>query len=363
MNHAVDLGMADKNIIETEEFAGQLMEMLNHSATMVMISIGHRLELFDKMARLSPISSQLLADTCHLNERYVREWLAALTCGGVIDYDAENKLYSLSQAKAGCLTRAATPDNLAVMAQLIPMMGTVHDRIIECFKSGEGLSYGDYPCFHTFMAEDSSQTVVAALFDHIIPLIPGLGLKLESGIDVMDAGCGRGLALLELAQAYPNSRFVGYDLCEEAFAPTQQKAAMLGITNLRFEALDLQYFDKEACFDLVTTFDAVHDQSDPAGLLARIAKALKPGGVYLMQDIGGSSYLEKNVDHPVAPLLYSVSCMHCTPVSLGQGGPGLGTMWGEELAMEMLQQAGFSKLQAHRLDHDPFNIYVVAECG
>jgi 2-polyprenyl-3-methyl-5-hydroxy-6-metoxy-1,4-benzoquinol methylase len=213
------------------------------------------------------------------------------------------------------------------------------------------------------MAEDSYQTVVCGLFDHILPLVPGITARLERGISVLDAGCGRGLALLALAKAFPNSRFQGYDLCEDAFQPTLEEARRLGIENLAIAARDLREFDEPGAYDLVTSFDAVHDQADPAALLRGIAAALKPDGVYLMQDIAGSSFLEKNLDHPVGPLFYAISCTHCTPVSLAQGGPGLGTMWGEERAEQMLRQSGFRSITRHRLEHDPFNVYFVARPG
>lgn len=345
---------------DPETFAANFAQMLNHAAIVTMVSIGHRLHLFDVMATLPPSTSEEIAASCGLSERYVREWLAVMTTGGIVDYYPENRLYALDGAHASCLTRAATPNNLAVTAQLLPLMGSVEQRLLACFRTGEGMAYGDYPCFHQTMAEDSYQTVVSALFDHILPLVPGLSERLRKGIDVLDAGCGGGQALLAMAQAFPASRFTGYDLCEEAFTGTRQQATALGLTNLVFEARDLLTFDEPGRYDLVTTFDAVHDQPDPAGLLRGIARCLRPGGVYLMQDIAGSSYLEKNLDHPLGPLLYSISCVHCMPVSLGQGGPGLGTLWGEEYAERLLRQAGFRSIQATHLEHDPFNVYFVA---
>ena len=118
--------------------------------------------------------------------------------------------------------------------------------------------------------------------------------------------------------------------------------------------------DEVEKYDWVTSFDAVHDQASPAEMLANIYRALKPGGFHLMQDIAGSSYLEKNLEHPLGPLLYAISSAHCTPVSLGQGGPGLGAMWGEELASRMLYEAGFSQITSQHLEHDPFNVYFVS---
>jgi SAM-dependent methyltransferase len=163
-----------------------------------------------------------------------------------------------------------------------------------------------------------------------------------------------------MAARFPRSRFTGYDLCDDALAKGRAEAVRRGLRNLRFEARDMTAFDEPGRFDLVLTFDAVHDQKDPAGMLRGLARSLRPGGVYLMQDIGGSSHVERNIQHPLGTFLYTVSCMHCMAVSLGQGGAGLGAMWGVEMAEKMLGAAGFGQLSLHRLPHDPINAYFVA---
>jgi 2-polyprenyl-3-methyl-5-hydroxy-6-metoxy-1,4-benzoquinol methylase len=190
------------------------------------------------------------------------------------------------------------------------------------------------------MAEDSAQTTVAALRDHILPLAPGLTERLEAGIDVLDVGCGSDRALNLMAREFPNSRFTGYDISEEAIARARAEAKEHGTTNVRFEVKDAASLDEEASYDLITTFDAIHDQAKPAAVLRGIADALKDEGVYLMQDIAGSSHVHNNMDHPLGPFLYTISTTHCTTVSLSQGGEGLGTMWGEEKARQMLREAG-----------------------
>jgi len=210
------------------------------------------------------------------------------------------------------------------------------------------------------MEEDSAQTVTAALFDHLLPLVEGIEARLEAGIDVLDAGCGRGSALLALARRYPESRFVGYDLCADTIAHAARAAADEGLANVTFETRDLDGYVEPSRWDFVTSFDAVHDQKDPESLIAGIAASLRRGGVYLMQDIGGSAALENNLDFPFATLLYAISTAHCTPVSIGQGGEGLGTMWGWETAEGLLRQAGFRTVERHVLPHDPMNVWFVA---
>jgi len=345
---------------KAEKFAETIGTIVNSGAVAVMVSIGHRTGLFDTMATLPPSTSRQIADAASLAERYVREWLAVMTTGGIITYDPAQRTYSLPAEHAASLTRNAPLGNMAVYAQFIPLSGAVQDRILECFETGEGMAYNEYPCFHSIMAEDSRQTVVAQLFSDILPLVPGLDKKLEAGIDVLDAGCGVGEALIALASRYPASRFTGYDLCEDAIGRARDAVARQGLSNITFRMRDLTGFDEQSRYDFITSFDAIHDQKDPQGLINGIYGALKSGGIYLVQDIGGSAHLENNLNFPFASFLYTASCVHCTPVSLGQGGEGLGTMWGWETAETMLKTAGFVSPRRYVMEHDPMNVWFVS---
>ncbi|MGD8690491.1 MAG: class I SAM-dependent methyltransferase [Gammaproteobacteria bacterium] len=340
-------------------FAERVAAALDAGAVTVMLSIGHRTGLFDVMAGLPPATSEQIAERAELAERYVREWLAVMVTGGIVEYDPAGTTYCLPAEHAACLTRNAPLGNLAVYSQHVALMGQVQDQVLACFESGAGTQYGDYPCFHQIMAEDSGQTVTAQLFHSVLPLVDGLEQRLARGIDVLDAGCGRGTALIALAERFPASRFVGYDLCEDAIAHARRSVASAGLANIRFTRRDLSGYDDTDCFDLITSFDAVHDQKDPQALIASLHGALRSDGIYLMQDIGGSARLENNLDFPLASLLYAVSCVHCTPISLGQGGAGLGTMWGWETAQRMLEEAGFAPVTRHVLPHDPTNVWFV----
>jgi SAM-dependent methyltransferase len=354
---------AAASVAADQSFAERMLAILNDGALAVMISIGHRTGLYDVMAGRGPATSAEIAEAGGLNERYVREWLGAMAAGGIVTCEGERGLFALPDEHAAWLTRAAAPDNLAVYAQYIAQFGVVEEPILDCFRHGGGLPYSAYPRFHEVMAEDSGQTVLPVLLEKILPLAPGLSAKLDRGCDALDIGCGRGRALLLLARTYPRSRFTGYDLSEEAVAHARGEAEREGLDNVRFAARDLTDFDRTAeadAYDLITAFDAIHDQRSPDRVLAGVARALRPGGVYLMQDIAGSSRMHENLDHPLGPFLYTVSCLHCMSVSLAQGGAGLGTMWGEQTALRMLKDAGFARVATHRLEHDVQNAYYVA---
>ncbi|MGH2520965.1 MAG: class I SAM-dependent methyltransferase [Anaerolineales bacterium] len=356
--------MTDRSFDQTksEAFAGRMMNVLNNAAVALMTSIGHRVDLFDAMADRPPATSQQIAQAAGLNERYVREWLGAMATAGVVEVDPTSTHYRLPAEHAAFLTRAAAADNIAVFTQYIAVMGGVEDEIAECFKKGGGVPYEKFPRFHAVMAEDSGQSVLSSLESHVLPLVPGLTDRLAKGIRMLDVGCGSGRIINRLAELYPNSRFTGMDLSPEAIGNARGEAAQKGLRNTEFIIRDLSNFDETAepqAFDFITTFDAIHDQAKPLNVLKGIHRALKADGVYLMQDIRGSSHVYNDIGHPIGPFLYAISTMHCMTVSLAQGGEGLGAMWGEEKTREYLQKAGFRSIETNHLAHDIQNNWYV----
>ncbi|MEX0272246.1 class I SAM-dependent methyltransferase [Leptolyngbyaceae cyanobacterium UHCC 1019] len=344
---------------KAEAFAERMLGILNHAAIALMTSIGHRTELFDTMAELPPSTSQHIAAAAGLNERYVREWLGAMVTGRFVDYDAIAQTYNLPPEHAAFLTRSAASNNMASFTQFIPVLGAVEEHIVDCFYKGGGVPYSEFKRFHAVMAEESGQTTVTALFDHILPLIPQLTEALQHGIDVLDVGCGSGGTLNKLAGAFPNSRFTGYDFSGEAIATAKVEAQRHKLNNIQFEVKDAALLDERDRYDLITTFDAIHDQAKPDIVLQNICHALRSDGVYLMQDIHAATNVDGNLEHPIAPWLYTISCMHCMTVSLAYGGMGLGTMWGKEKALEMLAEAGFKQVEIKQLAHDFQNDYYI----
>jgi SAM-dependent methyltransferase len=253
--------------------------------------------------------------------------------------------------------------NLATGMQYIGLMAMVEDQIVDCFRHGGGVPYSAFPRFQAVMAEDSGAVHDATLIDMTLPLVPGLIDRLRQGIDVADVGCGSGHAANLMAEAFPRSQFAGFDFSDAGIAAARLEAERKGLANARFEKRDAARLGEIGQFDFITTFDAVHDQARPDLVLAGIADALRPAGVYLCVDTSASSNLAENLDHPIGPFLYTVSCMHCMTVSLADGGMGLGTMWGEQTARKMLAEAGFTSIEAARLDGDIVNTYLIATKG
>jgi 2-polyprenyl-3-methyl-5-hydroxy-6-metoxy-1,4-benzoquinol methylase len=345
---------------KAQAFAERMLSNLNGAAVTLMTSIGHRVRLFDTLAGMPPSTSDQIARAASLNERYVREWLGAMVTGRVIEYDPANQTYWLPAEHAAVLTRAAIPNNVATIAQFIPMLGSVEEEIVRSFVSGGGVPYSFYPRFHEVTAEATDMTTVFGLLDSILPLVPNAIDNLRRGISVLDVGCGRGRALMLMAEKFPQSNFTGYDFSTEAITNANRNANERGLSNVRYQVKDVADTKESERYELITAFDAIHDQAAPRDVLKGIARALKPGGTFLMQDIRASSHVAKNMDHPLGPFTYTVSCLHCMTVSLALGGEGLGAAWGEEKALELLAEAGFNNVDIRRLPHDNINNYYIA---
>ena len=345
---------------KAEAFMGKMVSFLNGASMGFMLSIGHRTGLFDTLAQLPPATSEAIAQAAGLNERYVREWLGAVVTGGIVDYDPAAHTYRLPPEHAGALTRAAGPNNLARIAQQFAIFGSVEGKLVDCFRHGGGVAYAEYPGFQAFVSEVTGPIFDASLIERTLPLITGLIDRLKAGIDVADVGCGAGHALNLMAGAFPNSHFVGYDFSADGIALARAEAQARGRLNVRFEVKDVATLDGTVQFDLITVFDAIHDQVYPARVLKGICDSLKTGGTFLCVDVATSSHLQENLGHPLAPFFYSTSTMHCMTVSLAAHGEGLGTAWGEQKALEMLAAAGFKDVEVTRVEGDILNNYYIA---
>lgn len=345
---------------KVEAFGAHITTTLNNAMVGLGISVGHQTGLFDALATMSWATSDDIARRAGLQERYVREWLAAMVTGRIVEYRAVDQTYRLPAEHAAFTTSAAGANNLAGYAPFIALMADVESDIVRAFRNGGGVPYSRYTRFQQIMAANSGEVFDHALVPGILPVVPGLIQQLEAGIDVADFGCGSGHAINVMAKAFPNSRFTGYDFSAEGIATGTAEAASWGLRNARFEQADVARLDVIGKYDFITAFDAIHDQAEPRKALAAIARALKPGGTFLMADIAGSSNLEDNLQHPMAPWLYTVSLFHCMTVSLALDGEGLGTMWGEQKARELLAEAGFTSVDVRQLEGDPLNSYFIS---
>jgi 2-polyprenyl-3-methyl-5-hydroxy-6-metoxy-1,4-benzoquinol methylase len=209
-------------------------------------------------------------------------------------------------------------------------------------------------------AEETARIFDSMLTNQILPLIPKIVNRLNDGIKVLDIGCGRGRAINLMGKAFSKSEFTGCDISHDGISSAKEEAKNMGLTNVHFEIKDALLIEELGKFDLITAFDTIHDQVQPTKVLKAINASLNNDGFFLMQDIAASSKVEKNIDSLLAPTLYTISTMHCMSVSLAFDGEGLGTMWGKELAINKLTEAGFKDIKVKNIEGDIMNYYYVS---
>ena len=330
--------------LSAHEFAGKLLGIFTGGVLTKLIDIGCQTGLFEASVEGAATSDELAA-RAGLDERYVREWLGAMATSGIFLYDAGSGRYRLPQEHAASLTGAAAR-NVSPMSRIIDHFGKHLPRLVKCFREGGGIPYSEYrPEFTCHMDATWRRIYDELLISGFLGRISGLTERLAAGIGVVDVGCGSGHAVNVMAREFPRSRFVGYDLAEDAIADGRAEASRMGLANVRFDVLDVAKLPGSPRFALVTAFDAIHDQLDPAIVLARINAALEDDGTFLMIDFKFASDVASNIGNPFAPLYYGISLMHCMTVSLAYGGAGLGAVWGIEKAKAMLADAGFGRVE------------------
>jgi SAM-dependent methyltransferase len=328
-----------------QEFARKLFGHYTSGMLTLMVDVGHKTGLFEAAAQ-GPGTSQQIATRAGLHERYVREWLGAMATGGIVQYDPGSEVFTLPPEHAVCLTGTSSR-NLAANSQALAMLGQRLAAVTACFRTGGGVPYAQFrPDFTAYMDASWRLLYDGLLIRGFLPAAKGLPERLAAGLRVADLGCGTGHAINVMAKAYPRSDFVGYDIAVDAIEQARAEAAAMGLPNARFEVRDVTRLPADARFDLITSFDAIHDQRDPAAVLRSAAAALAPDGIYLVVEPRASSRLEDNVGNPFAPWLYGMSVLHCMTVSLAEGGAGLGTAWGEQTARRFLAEAGFTAVEA-----------------
>jgi SAM-dependent methyltransferase len=350
-------GDSDADTEATRAFGGRLLELLTGHALTTLIAVGHRTGLFEAAA-VGPATSAELADRAELDERYVREWLAAMVAGRIMAYHPDTGWYTLPPEHAPLLTGARS-SNVGPAAANLGTLAAVLPSVQRCFTDGGGVPFAEFAAVAG--AELGAQwrhVYDEHLVDGFLGAVPGLLDRLRAGARGLDLGCGNGHAVNLMATAFPASRFVGLDNSGDALSLAEVERSGAGLANAEFRLADAAELVTEHPYDLITAFDSVHDQRSPGQVLRRVHDALDPDGVFLLVDGNFSSRLERNLDNPYAALSYSISLLFCVPTSRADGGGGLGAVWGRELATEMLTAAGFTDVRVEDSPRPQTCIYV-----
>lgn len=341
---------------KVEEFVMKALGDASGMQSVLFCALGDRLGLFKDLARNGPSTSAQIAKRTKLNERYVREWAGGLANAGYLSYEPRKQSFSVPPEHEPVLVQEAGPMFFGGMYAMMPDIGGVFGQVERAFKTGGGVPQSAYPEeFYENMDRFTASWVENKLMQEWVPAVPGLAATLERGIDVADVGCGRGRALIKLAKKFPKSRYVGYDI----YGPNVQKATAnakaAGVGDrVRYEEHDVSKGLPET-FDVITTFDVIHDAVDPRGLLKVIRSSLKPGGSYLCLDINCSDKLEENAG-PLGALFHGFSVFYCMTTSLAGGGEGLGTLGlSPKVLSELGKKAGFKTVEKLPIGDDPFN--------
>lgn len=343
-------------------YAGRVARTLNSGFITMMISVGHRTSLFDVMAVLPPSTSHEIAVAAGLTERYVREWLAAMTSAHIVDYDARTATYFLPIEYAAVLSRGAGPNSLAPAAQLLSLLASVEDLVVAGFQGGGGVMPQAYERLTEMLSSEKRQLIDESYVDALLRLMPGMRARLEKGVRVLDIGCGDGALINAMARQFPRSTFRGYDIGRVAIQRALEQREEAGVSNVDYILGDATRINEPHTYDLVLALESLHELPFPSAALRNIVGSLVPDGVFLMQEAAASSHLARNVEHPFAPMLYALSTMHAVPVAMhDERGEALGRMWGKERATRMLTEAGFRNVRFESLAIDPLSYYCVAE--
>jgi 2-polyprenyl-3-methyl-5-hydroxy-6-metoxy-1,4-benzoquinol methylase len=350
----------DRQNVAAGVFAGRIARTLNHGFTTLMVSIGHRTGLFDVLAALPPSTSEAIARAAGLTERYVREWLAAMTSAHIVDYDARTSTWFLPIEYAAVLARGAGSNSLAPAAQLLSLLAEMEDLVVAGFRGGTGVMPQAFERLNEFLSAQKRLAIDESYVDTLLDLAPGMRMHLDLGARVLDAGCGDGALLTVMARMFPRSTFRGYDLSHDAIWRADERLEEAELRNIEFAVGDVASIDEPRTYDLVLALDVMHEQSFPRLVLRKLSAALKRDGIFIMQEVAVSSHLSRAAEHPFAPMLFAMSTMHSVPMALSAEGEALGRMWGEERAAKLLSEAGFRTIRFERPGVDDLSYFAIA---
>jgi 2-polyprenyl-3-methyl-5-hydroxy-6-metoxy-1,4-benzoquinol methylase len=339
---------------------GKMLGDLGGAFSVPTTRIGFRLGLFDALHEHGPATAAELARRTGLSERYVREWALAQAANGYIDFEHVGGRYSLTPEQAMVFAVKESPVYLAGAFDLATAMIEGQPKVEAAFRSGQGVAWGDSSgCLFCAVGAFFRPGYVNAIVQAWLPALEGVLPRLQAGVKVADVGCGVGFSTLLMAEAFPNSSFVGYDFHAPSIEQANAHARAHGLAaRVSFETAKAKEIAARD-FDLVTMFDCLHDMGDPRGCAAQMRKLLKPDGVWMIVEPIAADQPADNIASPVGRLYYNASTMICVPTSLAQEvGEALGAQAGEAKLSEVLTGAGFSRVR--RAAEGPFNMVLEA---
>jgi len=335
-------------------FVGQFVSDVGAAVHAGMVVIGERLGLYKALAG-GPLTSVELAAKTHTDERYVREWLASQAAGGYVLYDDATNKFSLSEEQAFALANEDSPAYFPGAFQLTLGALAAVPRIVECFRTGEGMGWHE----HNHNVFDGCErffrpSYAANLVSSWIPALEDVQQKLEAGARVADVGCGQGASTLLMAKAFPNSRFFGFDYHDRSIEAARQSAKRQGVADrVTFEVASAKEYPGTG-YDFVAVFDCLHDMGDPVGAAKHVRRSLNENGTWMIVEPFAQDTLKDNLN-PVGRVYYSFSTLLCTPCSRSQEvALCLGAQAGEKRVREVVTSAGFRHFR--RAAETPFNI-------
>ncbi|MDT5223803.1 MAG: hypothetical protein QOG19_1210 [Mycobacterium sp.] len=334
-------------------FLGKAVGDLGASVSAVLMLIGDELGLYTALAG-HRLSAEELAQKTGTNARYIREWLGNQAAGGYVEYDAASDMYYLNEEQELCLANPNGPVDLPGAYQIIQDLFYVRERAVENFRSGDGMEWGEHHrCLFYGTERFFRGGYNANLISSWLPALDGVVEKLTAGGRGADVGCGHGASTILLAQAFPNSQFVGIDYHGASIETARERAAKAGVDNASFELADATSYRGDD-YDLIGFFDCLHDMADPSGAARHARAALKPDGHCLLVEPFAGDSVPENCN-PVGRLYYGASSLICVPVSLARHGPALGAQAGEQrLRKVMVEDGGFTRFR--RATQTPFNL-------
>ena len=338
-------------------FLGKAVGDLGAAVSAVLVSIGDELGFYKALAA-GPLTARELAAKTATNERYAKEWLANQAAGGYIEYDAARETFFLSPEQTLCLADPNGPVDVPGAYSIVRDLFHIRDRALDNFRTGKGMEWGEH---HQCLFHGTERFFRASyntnLLTQWLPALDGVVEKLQRGARVADVGCGHGASTILMAQAFPESAFVGIDYHDSSVQTAQQRAEAAAVPNVRFEVADATSYDGGK-YDLIAFFDCVHDLADPAGAARHARSMLTPDGHVMTVEPFANNRLEDNLN-PVGRVYYAGSTLVCVPVSLAKNGPALGAQAGEERLRDVfVTHGGFTRFR--RATQTPCNIVLEA---